>query len=79
MRDCPLAVNESHVSHIHSAAGRGALQRIVADVLLSPTLAACRLIFSATTEVLFVTFAAVCDHHYRNRSFVTRWIKEKLR
>jgi hypothetical protein len=33
-------------------------------------------IFGATTEVLFVTLAAFCDHRYRNRSFVTRWFEE---
>jgi hypothetical protein len=36
-------------------------------------------IFGATTEVLFVTLAAVCDHRYRNGSFVTRWFEESCR
>jgi hypothetical protein len=52
LRDCPLSVNESHVSSTHSATGRSYPATNCGLYAFCHSLCACRVIFGATTEVL---------------------------
>jgi hypothetical protein len=52
--DCPLAVNEPHVSRIRSAAGRNYPATHCGLCAFVAGSGARRVVFGATTEVLFV-------------------------